>query len=53
MNDEQRDACLIEIKVKVAHMMTDIVWLKRILIAAAILVAALLGIPLPDTFIHE
>ena len=53
MNEEQRDDCLIEIKVKVAHMMTDIMWLKRIIAAAAILIAAMLGIPLPDIFIHE
>jgi len=53
MNDEQRDACLTEIKVKVAKMSTDIHWLKRIIAAAAVLIAAVLGIQLPDIFIHD
>jgi len=44
---------LIEIKIRVAKMATDIHWLKRILTAAAILIAAMLGIQLPDIFIHE
>jgi len=34
-------------------MKTDIYWLKRVLTAAAVLVAAMLGIQLPDIFIHE
>jgi hypothetical protein len=34
-------------------MAVDIHWLKRIIIAAAIIVAAILGLPLPDTFIQE
>lgn len=53
MNDEQRDKCLIDIKITIAKMRTDIYWLKRILTAAAILVAAILGIQVPDIFIHE
>lgn len=53
MNEEQRDACLIEIKIKVARLSTDIHWIKRIIAAAAILVAAALGIQVPDIFIHE
>jgi hypothetical protein len=53
MDEEQRDACLIEIRITMARMRTDIYWLKRILTAAAILVAAMLGIQLPDIFIHE
>jgi len=52
MNEEERDATLIEIQLKVMKMSTDIHWLKRILTAAAILVAAILGVQLPETFIQ-
>lgn len=52
MIDEERDLMLIEIKVKVAKMSTDIAWLKRLMVAAAILATALLGIELPDIFIQ-
>ena len=52
MNDEERDATLIEIKIKVAKMATDIAWLKKILVTAAVLVAAMLGVNVPDIFIH-
>jgi len=53
MNDNERDLMLLEIKVKVAKMATDIHWLKRLLTAAAIILCACLGIQLPDIFIHE
>jgi len=53
MNDKQRDDCLIEIKIKVAKMSTDIHWLKRIITATAVLIGAVLGIQLPDIFIHD
>ncbi len=52
INEEQRDACLIDIKIKVAKMSTDIAWLKRLLVAAGIMAAAILGINLPDIFIQ-
>jgi len=52
MNDEERDATLIEIKISVAKMRTDIYWLKRIMTAAAILICACLGVNVPDIFIH-
>jgi len=52
MDDEQRDACLIDIKIKVAKMSTDIAWLKRLLVAAGVLVAAVLGVQLPEIFIQ-
>jgi len=52
MNDDERDATLIEIQLKVMKMSTDICWLKRIITTAAILVAALLGIQLPEIFIQ-
>jgi hypothetical protein len=52
MNETQRDACLMDIKIRVAKMSTDIAWLKKIMIAAAVLIAACLGINLPDTFIQ-
>lgn len=52
MNDEERDTMLIEIRVRVAKMSTDIAWLKRLLVAAAVLIAAVLGIQLPDIFIQ-
>jgi len=42
----------MDIKVKVAKMSIDIAWLKRLLVAAAVLVAAVLGVQLPDIFIH-
>jgi len=43
---------LIDIKVKVAKMSTDIHWLRRILTIAAMLAAAALGIQLPEIFIQ-
>ena len=52
MDEAQRDTTLIEIQLNVAKMSTDICWLKRILTAAAILVAAIFGIQLPETFIQ-
>jgi len=52
MNDDERDACLTEIRITVARMRTDIHWLKRIMTAAAILICACLGINLPDIFIQ-
>ena len=52
MNDEERDATLLEIQLKVAKMATDFCWFKRIITAAAILVCACLGVQLPGIFIH-
>jgi len=52
MNEEERDKCLIEIRVTMARMRTDIYWLKRLITAAAILTCACLGIQLPDIFIQ-
>jgi hypothetical protein len=52
MNDDERDTCLTDIRITVARMRTDIHWLKRIMIAAAILICACLGVQVPDIFIH-
>jgi len=52
MDDKQRDTCLTEIMISVAKMRTDIHWLKRIMIAAAVLICACLGINLPEIFIQ-
>jgi len=52
MDNDERDKCLIEIRIIMARMRTDIYWLKRIFTAAAILVAAMLGIQLPEIFIQ-
>ena len=52
MDDNERDACLTEIRIKIAHINTDLVWLKRLMVAAAILICGCLGIQLPDIFIH-
>jgi len=47
MNDEQRDACLVDIRLKVARMANDIAWVKRIVAVLIITLAAILGISLP------
>jgi len=47
MDEEQRDDCLIEIKIKVAKMGTDIHWIKRMGSLLIIALAALLGVSLP------
>ena len=52
MNDDERDKCLTEIRITIARIRTDVYWLKRIMIAAAVLICACLGINLPDIFIH-
>jgi len=52
MDNDERDECLIDIRISVARMKTDIHWLKRIMIVAAVLICACLGINLPDIFIQ-
>lgn len=52
MDDNERDECLTEIRIKIASMSSDLTWLKRLMVAAAILISGCLGIQLPDIFIH-
>lgn len=52
MDNEQRDACLIEIKVKVARLSTDIHWIKWIIATIVILATSAIGIKVLDIFIH-
>jgi len=47
MNDEERDACLVEIRLKIVSMASDIAWVKRIVAVLILALAALLGISLP------
>jgi len=48
MDDEQRDACLTEIKIQIARMRTDIHWIKKVGSILIIALVALLGIALPS-----
>jgi hypothetical protein len=52
MNDEQRDACLTDIRLKVVRMSTDITWVKRIVAVLILALAALLGVSLPPGLIE-
>ena len=52
MNDEERDATLLEIQIKVAKMSTDIVWFKRVGSAAIIITSVCLSVVLQSIFIH-
>jgi len=52
MDNDERDECLIEIRITMARMRTDIYWLKRLITAAAILTCACLGVQLPEIFIQ-
>jgi len=47
MDDEQRDDCLIEIKIQIARMRTDIHWIKKIGSILIIVLAAIFGVALP------
>ena len=47
MDDEQRDACLVKIKINVAKTSTDVAWLKWIVGILTVVLAALLGASLP------
>ena len=51
-NEEQRDATLIDIKIKVAKMSTDIGWVKKIVAVIILALAALFGISLPPGLIE-
>ena len=52
MNDDERDACLVAIKIKVARMSTDIGWIKKSAAILTIALAALFGITLPPGLIN-
>lgn len=52
MNEEQRDACLTDIKVKVAKMSTDIHWVKKIVVILTLALMALFGVSLPPGMIE-
>ena len=52
MNDEERDAILLEIQIKIAKIQTDIVWFKRVGSAAIIITSVCLSAILNAIFIH-
>jgi len=52
MDDEQRDACLIEIRIKIASMTSDLIWIKRIIAGGVIVIAAIFGVDAQDIFIQ-
>jgi len=51
MNDNQRDECLVKIKITVAKISTDMVWVKRIIVILILALAALLGVSPPPGLI--
>lgn len=52
MDEEQRDACLVEIKIKVARMATDIGWVKKIVAIMVLALMAAFGLSLPPGLIE-
>jgi hypothetical protein len=52
MNEAQRDAMLIDIKIKIAKISTDIGWVKKIIAVVILALAAVFGISLPPGLIE-